>query len=287
MTDKFAKDVAQQRMYQAFGALIKQDDAAIDLSQAALLIASVEYPELDATYYLALLDEYAWRVKSLLTLSETEPLRVIEALNQVLFVEERFCGNKDDYYSPENSYFNRVLDTHTGIPITLSLLYSEVARRAGIQLDGIGFPFHFMVRYPLPEQNIYIDPYEGGIVVTEQDCEERLRQFSQHRQSLRTHWFEPFSHRHWLIRMLNNLKKIYINQDDFVRSLSICDFLILLQPASAIERRDRGLIYLQLKRYARSIKDLTAYTELAPQASDHDEILDYVKMAHQMLAMLN
>jgi regulator of sirC expression with transglutaminase-like and TPR domain len=110
---------------------------------------------------------------------------------------------------------------------------------------------------------------------------------TQHRIKFHSQWLEPLTHRRWLMRILNNLKRIYINQDDYERALTICDLLIILNPRVAEEWRDRGLIHLQLKCYSRAIKDLKVYIELAPDTHDRYEILNYVKTARQMLAMLN
>jgi regulator of sirC expression with transglutaminase-like and TPR domain len=297
MTDQHAKDTVQQRTYRAFAALLAGDDEAIDLVQAALLIASTQYPNLDMAYYTAQFDSLARRVRTELALpdphlqptlpTEIETIQVIEAMNKILFEEEGFCGNRDDYHNPNNSFLNKVLEEHTGIPVTLSLIYAEVGKRVGIQIDGIGMPYHFLVRCQSPQGFIYIDPYEGGLQMSERGCRERIRQIAQHRIKFHPQWLEPFTHRHWLMRILNNLKRIYINQDDYDRALTICDLLILLHPRTAEERRDRGLIHLQLKHYSHAIKDLKAYTELAPEASDRYETLNYIKTARQMLAMLN
>jgi regulator of sirC expression with transglutaminase-like and TPR domain len=144
-------------------------------------------------------------------------------------------------------------------------------------------PYHFLVRCQSPQGFIYIDPYEGGLQMSERGCRERIRQIAQHRIKFHSQWLEPFTHRHWLMRILNNLKRIYINQDDYDRALTICDLLILLHPRTAEERRDRGLIHLQLKHYSHAIKDLKAYTELAPEASDRYETLNYIKSARRRL----
>lgn len=297
MTDQHAKDTAQQRTYRAFAALLAGDDETIDLAQAALLIASTQYPDLDMAYYTAQLDSLAQRVRTALALpnphlqptlpAEIETPQVIEAMNKILFEEEHFHGNRDDYHNPNNSFLNKVLEEHTGIPVTLSLIYAEVGKRVGIQIDGIGMPYHFLVRCQSPQGFIYIDPYEGGLQMSERSYRERMRQIAQHRIKFHSQWLEPSTRRYWLMRILNNLKRIYINQDDYDRALTICDLLIMLYPQTVEEQRDRGLIYLQLKRYSYAIKDLKAYTELIPEASDRYEILNYVKMARQMLAMLN
>jgi regulator of sirC expression with transglutaminase-like and TPR domain len=297
MTERFPKDTAQQRTYRAFAALLAGDDTTIDLAQAALLIASIEYPDLDMAHHMSQLDALARRVRALLTLPDhnilpqlppdTEPFAVLDALNQVLFVEEQFQGNLTDYHNPDNSFLNKVLELHTGIPITLSLLYIEVAKRVGIQIDGIGLPYHFMVGYRLPDERIYIDPFEGGQFLTEQECRDLVRRLMRNRSKLHAHWFEPITHRQLLTRVLNNLKQIYIDKEEYQRALIACDMMIMLAPQLPFERRDRGILYLQLKRYSRALHDLMTYLELAPNAKDRDEIQGHIKTIRQIIAMLN
>jgi regulator of sirC expression with transglutaminase-like and TPR domain len=297
MADKDSREIDQKRRVQAFKALIAQEDSQIDLARAALLIASIKYPDLNETQSLIYLDELARRVRTLLALPEPEvspqlpddvkPLVVIDALNKVLFEDEQFHGNQDDYYNPNNSFLNKVLELHTGIPITLSLLYIEIGRRVGIQIDGIGFPYHFMVRHQWDHSVVYIDPFAGGTLLTEQDCEEHLRRIARHRVRLHPQWFQPITRRHMLIRMLNNLKHIYVDKEDYEHGLAICDLIILLLPQAATERRDRGLMHLQLKHYGRALHDLKAYLELAPEAEDRYEIRAHLKTIRETLAMLN
>src|SRR2546429_6052606 len=176
----------QQRAFRAFEALVARNDAAIDLALAALLIASSEYPDLNFAHCLAQLDALALRVRGLLGLPapgilpqlplEIDPRDAITAINQVLFEQEHFHGNLEDYYNPANSFLNTVLERHTGIPIALSLLYMEVGRRVGVWFDGIGLPFHFVVGCRFQQKRIYIDPFESGRVLSEQECRRRVRQ---------------------------------------------------------------------------------------------------------------
>ena len=297
MAERFPDETTQQRTYRAFETLAAGNDASIDLAQAALLIASIEYPDLDMTYYLNQLDALARRVRMLLELpgeelpAQPDPLPTLHAINHVLFAEEHFHGNQADYMNAENSFFNCVLEQRTGIPITLSLLYIEVARRVGLQIDGIGLPYHFMVRCRLPEHLIYIDPFEEGIFLSEEECRERIRTMTGHttegKSKLHAHWFTPVSARQFLYRMLNNLKQVYLRNDDYVRGLTISNLMVILMPRIASERKDRGLIHLQLKHYARALHDLMAYLELAPKARDRYEILNQVKSIRLIMSMLN
>ncbi len=292
----------QQRARKAFEALCAVgDDAAIDLGRAALLIASEEYPDLDIAHYLAQLDVLAMQVRAALgivdvsedselarALQQSGPFSVIDAINQVLFVQERFRGSsKEDYYNPRNSFLNDVLERRIGIPITLSLVYIEVGRRLGVQIDGIGMPFHFIVGYRLPEGRIYIDAYEQGRILTEEDCRERMSRYFKGKAYFNRRWLQPVSHRQLLVRMLDNLKYIYLAREDDKRALSVCDRLVLLAPGSAVERRDRGRLYLRLKMYGRALRDLKAYLELAPEGEDVEEVQKQVSALRQFIAMMN
>jgi len=293
MPEDFTSDISQQRVRKAFEALIAGEDAAINLAQAALLIANEEYPDLDIGHYMAKLDYLTQQVRRELGPSNVDIVqqlpqeRVIEAMNRVLFDQEHFHGNTGDYYNPCNSFLNDVLEQRTGIPISLSLLYMEVGRRLGVQIEGIGLPWQFVVRCSLPGGMIYIDPYESGRVLSEQECRERVTRVLKGKVSFDPRWLEPVSHRQLLVRLLSNLKYIYFRQGDYLRALSICDRILLLMPDSAIEWRDRGAIHLQLKNYARSLHDLMAYIKLAPEASDVSRVRRQIKEIRQMIAQMN
>ncbi len=290
----------QQRTRKAFETLCVGEDAAIDLGRAALLIASEEYPDLDIAHYLAQLDVLAMQVRVSLgvvdieaadltrTLQERDPLSIIEAINQVLFVQERFRGSsKADYYNPRNSFLNDVLERRIGIPITLSLVYMEVGRRLGVQIDGIGMPFHFLAAYRLPQGRIYIDVYEQGRILTEEECRERMQRIFKDKMHFNQRWLQPISHRQILERMLDNLKYIYISRGDDKRALSVCDRLVLLAPNSAIERRDRGRLYMHLKMYGRALRDLKMYLELASEDENVEEVQKEIHSLRQFIAMMN
>ena len=289
--------LSQQRARAAFVALISGNDADIDLAQAALLIANEEYPDLDIAHYMAQLDSLAERVGGLLGIppggfspqpsSKSELLDVLAAINTVLFDQEHFSGAGKDYYNPCNSFLNDVLERHTGIPITLSLLYIEVAKRLGVQIDGIGLPFHFLVRCLFPDDVIYIDTFERGRLLNEEGCRELIQRMLRGRVTFNPRWLEPVSNKQFLVRMLTNLKHIYVYKKDFVRALSICDRILLLVPQAALEHRDRGIIHLHLKRHARALRDLKTYVELAPDADDITEVKRQINSIRQIIAMMN
>lgn len=295
MSEEFM--AARQRARQAFTTLIMEENASLDLARAALLVAAEEYPTLNIELYLERLEELAARVRLHLEQSEahisgtpstaSECFDVLHAMNSVLFEQERFRGNRVDYYNPQNSFLNRVLERRLGIPLTLSLIYMEVGKRLGLQLEGIGMPFHFIVRCALQESPIYIDPYERGKFLSEQDCRQRLAQVFKNEEDLDPHWLEPLSSRQLLVRMLANLKHIYLHKKDFQRALMACDRILLLDPTHAVELRDRGVVHFHLKHYSRAIHDLGTYIELAPQADDLEEVRQQIKVIRQLIAMMN
>ncbi len=298
MPEESLNDTPQQRARKAFIDLVtREEDAAIDLAQAALLIALEEYPDLDIASCITQLDLLAQRVRSELGLpgpdqlpqlpTKLDLLTVIGAMNLVLFEQDHFKGNQADYYSPSNSFLNKVLEKRKGIPITLSLVYMEVGKRVGLQIEGIGLPFHFIVRCRLPDGYTYIDPFEHGRLLSEEECRERIYRVFKRKTDFDPHWFEPVSHKQLLIRMLTNLKHIYTHQEDYVRALSICDRILLLAPGTLAERRDRGIVHFHLKHYARAVKDLAAYVEHAPAGEDTSDIQRQIKAIRQMIAMLN
>jgi regulator of sirC expression with transglutaminase-like and TPR domain len=297
MTERFPRDTAQQRTYRAFETLIAGEDTAIDLAQADLLVASIVYPDLDMAYYMAKLDGLARRVREVLaqaepdisppSLQEVVSPAAIEAMHHVLFEEEGFRGNLADYHNPNNSFLNKVLEEHTGIPITLSIIYMEVGRRIGIRVDGIGLPFHFLVRCRLDDGFVYIDPFHSGQLLNEHGCLQLVRRIGGNQIRMHSHWFKPVTHKMLLTRVLNNLKQVYLDKEDFIRALAICDLLILLHPQAPTERRDRGIIHLELKHYAHALYDLQGYTQLAPQSEDRYEMLNHIKTIRQIIAMMN
>ncbi len=291
MTEEFSNS---DNRYRIFEELITGEDATINIARAALLIATIEYSNFDIEHYLAKLDELARRVRIMLGLipmampENIAPLAIIDAINKVLFEEEQFHGNEGDYYNPDNSFFNKVLDTHIGIPISLSLLYIEIGKRVGLNVEGIGLPFHFVVRCVLPTEILYIDPFERGLLLNEQDCRERIRRMSHGRMAhLPHHLFEPVKPRQLLVRMLGNLKNIYLHKEDYTKALLVSEYLLLLIPDTAREVRDRGIIHLQLKHYARALHDLKTYLKLEPQASDRHEIQNHIKATQQIISMMN
>lgn len=246
---------------------VKWSNPQIDLAKAALYIAQEEYSEIEPDHYTALLDSMAAAIKVKLP-DEFYPLRIIHCINDYLYEELGFSGNQSDYYNPDNSYLNRVLDQHTGIPITLSLVYLEIARRLDFPMVGINMPGHFLIRPDVDEMDLFVDPFNQGEVLFQQDCEERLTQLFGEPTELKPEFFEPVSPRMFLARMLRNLKVIYLQRDDWERALAAVDRIVLLIPDALMEQRDRGLIYYQVGEWPEARHDLNHYLDCHPNAED-------------------
>jgi regulator of sirC expression with transglutaminase-like and TPR domain len=256
------------------------DDIRLDM--AALLLARTEYPSLDLPEQLARLDSLAGRAQCNAALS---PHENIAHLNRLLFEEENFAGNEEEYDDPRNSYLNVVLDRKTGIPITLSLVYQEVARRCGLPIVGVGFPGHFLVKYLSPSGEIILDPFHRGAILSLQDCEEKLKaQFGDDAEFLPS-YLVAISIKQTMSRMLNNLKGSFFRRKDFARVLTIIEMAMAVDPVSRQEIHDRAMVNFLLRRYSSSLNDLRAYLSVSP--TDDPQYSGVRTMIHRIQAMHN
>lgn len=265
-----------------FAQLMERNDGAIDLAQAALLIACTEYPELDVASQVERFDRLAAQTR-------TDPARSaaanIAALNELLFEKEKFAGNESEYDDPRNSYLNDVLDRKLGIPITLSLIYAEVARRLRLPVIGVGFPGHFLVKYLTASDEILIDPFNRGAILTEHDCEERLRAQYGPEKKFKPEYLAASTPKQILARMLNNLKGSYFRRQNFPKVLTMVELSLAIDPASRQDIRDRGIVYYMLRRYPQALADLRTYLALSPP--NDPEIKDALKVIHSIRAGMN
>jgi len=231
--------------------MVQRPDEEIDLAAAALLIAEEEYPGLDVASYVQKLDRLASNVRKRMP-SRTpahEPAAAIRALNGQIFEEEAFHGNRQDYYDPRNSFLNEVIDRRTGIPITLSILYMEVARRIGFNVDGVGFPGHFLVKHVgTRAQTIVIDPFFGGRTLDADDLRQMLSSIHGRSVPLEVSHLNSVGKKQILSRVLHNLRSVYSDRGDSTRAMSAVDRLLILDPEDAEALRERDEIRLGEKR---------------------------------------
>ena len=250
-----------------------------DLAPAALAIARVEYPSLDPKPYLARLDRMGLEARARARQPGTDPIR---AFNEYLYDEQGFVGNRERYDDPRNSFINEVLDRRTGIPISLAVIYLEVAHRAGLHVDGVNFPGHFLLRvregYGDPRSEVaIIDPFHGGARLSEYDCRQLLRQHVGDEAAFDTSLLAPATRHDIIVRILVNLKRLYVRMRSFPQARFVSTLLLGIDPSAISELRDRGLLAYHLQDFAAALRDLEEYLRRAPKLPEleqHDVIAE-------------
>jgi regulator of sirC expression with transglutaminase-like and TPR domain len=254
-----------------FAGVVAQQDEDVDLALAALLVAAEEYPQLLPEPYLRRLDILAERVRDRLDI-ETAPPVVLQELSRVLFQEEGYRGNVDAYYDPRNSFLNDVLDRRLGVPLTLSLLYLEVGWRLGLPLHGVNFPGHFLVRYEGEAVKLLIDPFQGGEIRFEDEAQDLLDRVYGGSVTLQPSYLRPAGRKDILVRLLSNLKGIYLNTRDDRRALAATERILIVRPDAAAEVRDRGMLLARLGFADEALQELRDYLTRAPAADDAERV---------------
>jgi regulator of sirC expression with transglutaminase-like and TPR domain len=272
-----------------------------EIASAALIIARVEYPRLEAEPYLTRLDQMGEAVRHAIdehadAAGETSPRAVVRTLNEYLFEELQFAGSQmDKYEDPRNSCLNQVIDRRIGIPITLAVLYMEVARRAGVQLHGVNFPGHFLVRYPDSEgTGLIIDPFHGGVLLSEQQCRVLLQKHCGREVAFTPTLLAPATRLQIVVRMLLNLKKLYVHMRSFPQARDVTELLLTITPSALSELRDRGLLAYHLNDVTGALRDLQTYLKLTSMGEmdkeareEHQQIWEHVKTLRRRVAALN
>jgi regulator of sirC expression with transglutaminase-like and TPR domain len=272
-----------------FRQVVSGPDEAINLAEAALLIATEEYRDLDIAAYLARLDQLAATLKRRLR-PDIGPADTIIALNRFLFEEQGFSGDAVDYYDPRHSFLNEVLDRKRGIPITLAVVYIEIGRRVGLPVQGISFPAHFLVKCQLREGTVVLDPYAKGISLSFDDLKQRiksLRNGVEPPRSVVAGALATASNKDIVVRMLRNLKGIYSHHKEWLKALAAADRIIIAMPDSAEEYRDRGMFYANLECFRAALFDLQAYLKMLPVAQDTDVVREKVIELQAVASRLN
>jgi len=281
--------VSHAAVAEYFASLVGQhvEDDQIDLLCAALAIARLEYPALEIKPYLARVDALAARVAARVTDTGDE-VQTITAVNHVLFREEGFRGNEADYYDPRNSFLNDVLDRRLGIPLTLALVYMEVARRVGFPLFGVGLPGHFLLKhYDAEGRPVVLDPFHQGRLMSPEDCQRQLDRIYAGELRLAPEMLVAVTRRQMLVRMLANLKSIYLSRRDLRRALPVVDLVLAIYPRSAEDVKQRAVLRFNLGQTRGALADFDDYLKMAPEASDADEIRQTTLAIRRQLAMMN
>ena len=262
---------------QYFSSLV-QSDEHFPLLEAAVSLAQDEYPDLDVQQVLGDVDQLLARIKRRLP-ADASALQKLRLLNQFFFRDLNFGGNVNDYYDPDNSYLNAVLRTRRGIPITLAVLWLELAGGLGLNARGVAFPGHFMVKVNLPKGQVVIDPFSGQSLSRE-ELAERLEPFRQRNVTADDFevpiglYLKSSPPREIISRMLRNLKDIHKTQEDLPRLLAVMDRLIVLQPDGWTEYRDRALVWAAMGDAEHAVVDLETYLAHAEDALDIDAMAE-------------
>lgn len=253
-----------------WASLATQADETLPLLETALLIARDEYPDLDPDLYDTLAQAHAEHLRGEIEAIDAWPVKMA-VINRHLFEELGYTGNHDEYYDPRNSYLNEVFERRLGNPITLAMVQMEVARRLGVPLDGVSFPGHFLVRLPVDDGILVMDPFNGGRPLGADELRERAKPHlggDIPDDNALLHILDPASHRAILIRMLRNLHGVYVERDEWDRAARSADRVLKLSPEQPEAVRDRGLAYLNMDYKQGARQDLARYLQLAPGASD-------------------
>jgi regulator of sirC expression with transglutaminase-like and TPR domain len=273
------------------------------LAPAALVIARLEYPDLDSGRYMAMLDglgdgAHRWIESRTTEQNDTSTLACIKAFNEYMFTEQGFRGNQDRYDDPRNSCLNVVLERRTGIPITLAIVYIEVGRRAGLRIDGVNFPGHFLVRCPevggRGRTGLVVDPFHGGALLSEDDCRLLLEKHVGQRLAFSRSLLAPATRPQIIIRMLLNLKRLYVYMRSFPQARDVTEMLLMMTPSALSELRDRGLLAYHLNDVTGALRDLQTYLKLSSMSDmdkhervECEQIWEHVKTLRRRVASLN
>ncbi|MEJ7618902.1 MAG: transglutaminase-like domain-containing protein [Pyrinomonadaceae bacterium] len=276
-----------QHLRRQFAAVALLPDHRMELARSALLIGAEEQAAhpFSIEENLSQLEGMGARLAALLAAKDADP---IEVFNRYFFDELGFAGNTENYYDPRNSMLHEVLARRSGIPITLSLVYMEIGRRAGLQVEGVGLPGHFIVRVKVEHKDAgaLIDTF-GRAILDVEDCQRKLDELYQGQLALRTEHLRAVSTREILIRMLANLKTIYQRQGMPREALAATERILLLAPDSMDERRDRGLLLAQLNRASEAMDELRLFLRSTPATADAAGVREQLRLLHLKLASLN
>jgi len=268
-----------------FEELIAHSDSEIPLAETALWISAEARPYVDVAHWLGEIDGLAGSVTPQISSAGSDQKKV-EILNHFLFDQEGFSGNQTDYTNPKNSFLDEVLESRKGIPITLSILYLEVAKRVGVHSVGVGFPGHFLVKVITQDEDIMIDPFFGRILNT-QECETLLRQVAGQEAVFTQEMLDPTPHSEILQRVLRNLKLVYLREKKLENALSCSDRIVLLAGSDLSELRDRGLLYRELECAGPALSDLERYLAFSPENPDKDTLTGIIEELRRRVQQIN
>lgn len=260
---------------QRFREIAGRPEPLLDLVEASLVISLEENPRVDVDRYLTQVGIWSGAVEERLDGSH-DVERIVDTINRLLFEEEGFHGENDDYYDPRSVLLNEALDRHAGLPITLSILYLELSRRVGIVAAGVSLPGRFLVKLSGDFGELYVDPFDNGRVLTKIELQKILDEMYGGGVRLREHHLRSFSRREILARELAQLKAAYLAQHDLQRAAASIDRLLILDERDPYEIRDRAAIAVQMHAYTQAIDFFERYLELMPHAEDRARVREQI-----------
>ena len=260
---------------QRFREIAQLPDPALDLVEGSLVIALEENPSLDINRYLGKVTEWSQAVRERAG-GRRDVERIIEAINRVLFQEEGFHGEDEDYYDPRSALLNETFDRHAGLPITLSILYIELSRRAGVDVTGVALPGRFLVKFSGDFGVIVVDPFDGGRVLSTIELQKLLDEVYGGGVQFREQHLRSFTRKEILARELAQLKAAYLAQHEIARAAASVDRLLILDERDAFEVRDRAALAMQLHAYSQAVECLERYLELMPHAGDRGRVREQI-----------
>lgn len=271
-----------------FSMLVQQDDN-IPLFEAALAIAQDADPALDLAELQTEIDTFADRLQQRIP-ADASNLQKLRMLNHFFYNELGFSGNINDYYNPENSYLHRVMHTRRGIPISLAILYMELARQIELDVQGISFPGHFLMKLSVQSGQVVLDPF-NGTSLSREELEERIEPYILQQEFPDDFQLGAYlasaSPRDVLVRMLRNLKTLFMQQKRWQRLLTVQERLLILLPHDVNERRDRGLAFAHLDCPQAALEDLETYLAQRPYAMDAAAVQARLPELREAIGRLN
>lgn len=269
-------------------AIVAGEGEVADLAEAALLVATTAYPDLDVSHHLGKVRDMAGVLSGRLA-PEATVQQKLTAINDLLYGELKYTPDAANYYDPRNSFLNDVLERARGIPITMSVLYIQLGRALGLELDGVSFPGHFLVRCEVDGGLVVIDAYNHGTSLSLDDLRDRLQQSqgAEVRAESVLSLLAPAHPHDIVVRMLRNLKGIYLDQRRHAEALTVIEWLVHLEPKSAPELRDRGLVFEELECFRAALTDYETYLRQVPDAEDGETIRSRVLDMRRAASRLN
>jgi regulator of sirC expression with transglutaminase-like and TPR domain len=255
--------------------LLRRDDSDAPLDLAALELSRIEFPNLDPGPILDILDSYAAEIEGRMRM-EYDAVERLQVFHEFFFREQEFRGNETDYYNPRNSCINEVIMTRQGIPISLAVVYLSIADRLEMPVSGVGLPGHFIVRYDEEDYQTFVDVYNQGQTLNEEECFALARQMTGMDLTPSPGILNAVTNRQILVRMLHNLRSIYLRGKSYVKAAQVLDLLLEASPSDADSYILRGAVNVELRKYQAAKQDFEQYLALSPEARDRQRVEDQI-----------